>query len=74
MDNGVPITEYADKRVGVYGGKFFPFHKGHVSFVMEAAKLVDVLFVALQYDEEYEKSLPKILSLLLWNPVSVNVG
>lgn len=57
MDNGVPITEYADKRIGVYGGKFFPFHKGHVSFVEEAAKLVDVLFVVLQYDEEYEKLL-----------------
>lgn len=57
MDNGVPLEQYADKKIGVYGGKFFPFHKGHVSFALEAAKQVDVLFVVLQYDEEYEKQL-----------------
>lgn len=57
MDNGVPVTEYADKTVGVYGGKFFPPHAGHVSFIEEAKKQVDVLFVVVQYDEEHEKKL-----------------
>lgn len=57
MDNGVPVTEYADKIVGVYGGKFFPPHAGHLSFIEEAVKQVDVLFVVIQYDEEYEKQL-----------------
>ena len=57
MNDGVPITEYANLKIGVYGGKFFPFHKGHMSFVEEALKYVDILFVVVQYDEEHEKAL-----------------
>lgn len=57
MDNGVPVSEYKNSRVGIYGGKFFPFHLGHMSFIKEAIKEVDVLFVVVQYDEEYERSL-----------------
>lgn len=57
MDNGPELTEYANKTIGVYGGKFFPPHKGHISFALEAAKLVDILFVNIQYDQEYEKKL-----------------
>lgn len=57
MDNGVLVEEYAELRVGVYGGKFFPFHNGHVAFALRAAKQVDVLFIVLQYDEEYERKL-----------------
>jgi len=57
MDYGVPVTEYANKKIGVYGGKFYPFHNGHVSFIEEAAKYVDVLFVAVQYDEKHEEKL-----------------
>ncbi len=57
MDDGVPITEYKNKKVGVYGGKFFPFHKGHESFVEKALTYVDILFIAIQYDEVHEAAL-----------------
>lgn len=57
MNDGVPVTEYVTKKVGVYGGKFFPFHKGHMSFIEEALNHVDILFVVVQYDEEHEKEL-----------------
>jgi HTH-type transcriptional repressor of NAD biosynthesis genes len=57
MDYGPEIDTYSDKTVGVYGGKFFPFHKGHLSYIMKAQSMVDVLFVVVQYDEEHEKKL-----------------
>lgn len=34
-------------KVGMYGGKFMPFHKGHLYCVEEAAKLCDTLYVIL---------------------------
>jgi len=46
-----------EKTVGVYGGKFYPFHRGHLSFVLKAATMVDILYVVVQYDEEHERSL-----------------
>jgi len=57
MDFGPEVSEYSDKTVGVYGGKFFPFHRGHLSFIMKAQSMVDILFVVVQYDEAYERSL-----------------
>ena len=46
-----------DKTVGVYGGKFYPFHRGHLSFILKAATMVDILYVVVQHDEKYERSL-----------------
>lgn len=66
MDFGPAVTEYANKTVGVYGGKFYPFHKGHLSFILKAQSMVDILFVAVQYDEEYERGLLKPDSKLDW--------
>jgi len=57
MDFGPSVSTYANKKVGVYGGKFFPFHKGHQSYILKAQSMVDVLFVAVQYDEEHERKL-----------------
>lgn len=34
-------------KVGMYGGKFMPFHKGHLHCVEEAAKLCEKLYVIL---------------------------
>ena len=57
MNYGVDIKEYVGKKIGVFGGKFLPFHKGHLSCIMKAQSLVDVLFVVVGYDDEYDKSL-----------------
>jgi HTH-type transcriptional repressor of NAD biosynthesis genes len=57
MDYGPEVETYQGKTIGVYGGKFYPFHNGHLAFIMRAQSQVDVLFVAVQYDDEYEKTL-----------------
>ncbi|ERJ11716.1 multifunctional transcriptional regulator/nicotinamide-nucleotide adenylyltransferase/ribosylnicotinamide kinase NadR [Haloplasma contractile] len=51
------------KKVGMYGGKFLPFHQGHLNAIIEASTLCDELFVILSYDEEYEKKLFKTSKL-----------
>lgn len=57
MDFGPAYETYRGQKIGLCGGKFFPPHKGHVSLALEAATMVDVLFVVVQYDEEYEQGL-----------------
>lgn len=57
MNNGVQITEYKDKKIGYYGGKFLPFHKGHLSCIIQASTMVDILFVVVCYDNDYDKSI-----------------
>ena len=34
-------------KVGMYGGKFMPFHKGHLHCVKEASKQCEILYVLL---------------------------
>lgn len=57
MDYGPDVTTYNGKKIGLYGGKFFPPHRGHVAMALEAAQHVDVLFVAVQWDQDYEQEL-----------------
>lgn len=57
MDFGPDPSEYREKSVGVFGGKFFPPHLGHIEAIEWAAVRVDVLFVVVQYDEAYEAEL-----------------
>lgn len=59
MNNGVHVSEYKDKVVGYYGGKFLPFHNGHLNCIIKASQMVDVLFVVVGYDDEYDKSICK---------------
>jgi len=47
------------KTVGMYGGKFYPIHMGHVFAMTMASTVVDELHVIVSYDEEYEQ---KVLS------------
>lgn len=37
--------------VGMYGGKFLPFHQGHIHVVMKAMDMVDKLYVVLSSSE-----------------------
>lgn len=58
MNYGVEIESYSkDLTIGLYGGKFLPFHNGHLSCILQASEMVDVLFVAVGYDDEYDKVL-----------------
>ncbi|MGG0656919.1 multifunctional transcriptional regulator/nicotinamide-nucleotide adenylyltransferase/ribosylnicotinamide kinase NadR [Rummeliibacillus pycnus] len=59
MNYGVEVSEYKGKTIGVYGGKFLPFHKGHLSCILKAQSMVDILFVVVGYDDDYDKSLCK---------------
>lgn len=55
MNYGVEVSEYLGKTIGVYGGKFLPFHQGHLNCILKAQSMVDVLFVVVGYDDEYDK-------------------
>lgn len=57
MNFGPSIKEYHGKTIGLYGGKFFPFHKGHLESIMQAQSMVDVLFVVVGVDPEHERKL-----------------
>lgn len=57
MNFGVQVNEYKDKRIGLYGGKFLPFHMGHLNCILQAQSKVDILFVVIGYDDDYDKSL-----------------
>lgn len=59
LDYGEGVSTYTSsgKSIGVYGGKFFPPHRGHVNFALRAASMVDVLFVVVQYDQAHERAL-----------------
>lgn len=74
MDYGPEVSEYAGKRVGVYGGKFYPFHRGHLSFILKAQSMVDVLFVAVQFDEGFERALIADGSEFTWVDPRVREG
>jgi len=57
MDYGPAYETYAGRRIGLFGGKFFPPHSGHVKMALEASREVDVLFVVVQDDEVHEAGL-----------------
>lgn len=42
--------------VGMYGGKFYPIHSGHVFAMTVASTMVDELHVIVSYDDEFEKN------------------
>lgn len=45
------------KKVGFYGGKFYPFHFGHLYCMIVASKLVDHLYVVVCSSEIRDKEL-----------------
>lgn len=51
------------KTVGFFGGKFLPFHLGHVYAIMAASNYVDKLYVILISDEETDKEICKNSSI-----------
>ena len=44
-------------KVGMYGGKFMPFHKGHLYCVKEAAKQCEKLYVILFHGGDQELAI-----------------
>lgn len=57
-----------NQTVGVYGGKFFPPHIGHLSFIYQAATEVDKLYVVVQYDLEHEAKLVENTNFKIIDP------
>ena len=45
------------KTVGMYGGKFYPIHLGHVFSMTVASTMVDELHVIVSYDDEFERTV-----------------
>ena len=50
-------------KIGMYGGKFMPFHIGHLHCIEEAAKQCDTLYVLIFHggDQELQILLPLII-------------
>lgn len=46
-----------NRKVGFYGGKFAPFHNGHLYALTKAASMVEKLYVIVCYVEERDKRL-----------------
>lgn len=46
-------------RSGMYGGKFFPFHLGHLMCVQKAVDLCDTVYVILFINGEYERRVER---------------
>ena len=46
-------------KVGMYGGKFMPFHKGHMYCVEKAASMCETLYVLLFYGNDQELEILK---------------
>lgn len=44
-------------KVGFYGGKFMPFHQGHLYSTLKASAMVDKLYVIVLYDEARDRKL-----------------
>ena len=59
-ENSRVKTMEKSKTVGFIGGKFLPFHLGHVYVILAASNLVDELSTFYLVSEAYEK-LNKIL-------------
>lgn len=57
MNYGVQVNEYEGKKIGFYGGKFLPFHVGHLHCILKAQSMVDILFVVVGYDEIYDEKI-----------------
>lgn len=36
MNYGVEISSYKGQKIGLYSGKFLPFHKAHLKCIMQA--------------------------------------
>lgn len=54
MNYGIQVNEYEGKTIGYYGGKFLPFHYGHLDCILKAQSMVDILFVVVGYDELHD--------------------
>jgi HTH-type transcriptional repressor of NAD biosynthesis genes len=46
-------------KIGMYGGKFLPFHLGHFSMITRASEMVDKLYVVLSYSVSRDSILSK---------------
>ncbi len=55
--------------IGFFGGKFLPFHLGHVYAIMQASNYVDKLYVVLASDDETDKQLCKKSGIKFISPM-----
>ena len=46
-----------NKKVGQFGGKFLPFHKGHLAAAQLALQYVDKLYIILFYNDKFDTEL-----------------
>lgn len=53
-------------KVGMYGGKFMPFHKGHLYCVTKAAEMCETLYVVLFHGGDQEQKILKQMPNEKW--------
>lgn len=46
-----------EEKIGLYTGKFFPLHRGHLDCIIKASYMVDKLYIIMFHNEKAEREL-----------------
>lgn len=46
-----------EEKIGLYSGKFFPLHRGHLDCIIKASCMVDKLYIIINHNEKAEREL-----------------